>query len=112
MHQAGLQVDLVPAQRDELRDPQPMPIGQEDERPIARTVAAHLARGLQELLDFIRGEILTPAAGGVGEAGRGRLRPGVPADLVPEGFLVPPRRGTFPFTSVGGALAAAVFLGD
>ncbi len=31
-----------------------MPVGEEDERPIAHTVAADLARGLQELLDFRR----------------------------------------------------------
>jgi hypothetical protein len=31
-----------------------MPIGKEDERPIARTVAADLAGGLQELLDLRR----------------------------------------------------------
>ena len=54
MHQAGLQIDLLPAHRHELRDPQPMPVGEEDERPIARTVAAHLARGLQQLLDLRR----------------------------------------------------------
>ena len=54
MHQAGLEVDLLPAHRHELRDAQPMPVGEEDERPIARTVAAHLARGLQELLDLRR----------------------------------------------------------
>ena len=54
LHQAGLEINLLPAHRHELRDPQPMPIGKEDERPIARTVAAHLAGGLQELLDLRR----------------------------------------------------------
>jgi hypothetical protein len=54
MHQAGLQIDLLPAHRHELRDPEPMPVGKENERPIARTVAAHLARGLQQLLDLRR----------------------------------------------------------
>ena len=61
VHQAGLEVDLLPAHRDELRDAQPMPVGEEDERPIARTVAADLARGLQELLDLRRREILAGA---------------------------------------------------
>jgi hypothetical protein len=42
MHQAGFQVDLLPAQGDQLRDAKPMPVGQEYERPIARTVAADL----------------------------------------------------------------------
>jgi hypothetical protein len=41
VHQAGLEVNLLPAHCHELRHPQPMPVGQEDERPIARTVAAH-----------------------------------------------------------------------
>jgi len=50
--QAGLEVDLLPAHRDELGDPKSMAVGKEDERPIARTVAAHLARGLQKLLDL------------------------------------------------------------
>jgi len=54
VHLADLEIDLLPAHRDELRDSQRMPIGEEDERPIARTVAADLARGLQELLDFRR----------------------------------------------------------
>jgi hypothetical protein len=31
-----------------------MPVGEENERPIARTVAADLAGGLQELLDLRR----------------------------------------------------------
>ena len=31
-----------------------MPVGEEDEGPIARPVAAHLGRGLQELLDLRR----------------------------------------------------------
>jgi hypothetical protein len=52
MHQAGLQVDLLPSQGDEFRHAQPMPVCQEYERPIARTVAAHLGRGLQQLLDL------------------------------------------------------------
>ena len=38
-----------------------MSIGQEDERPIARTVAAHLAGGLQQLLDLRRGEVFAGA---------------------------------------------------
>jgi len=46
---------LVPAQRDELADAQTMSVGQEDQRPIAITVATELARGLQELLDLIGG---------------------------------------------------------
>ena len=61
MHQAGLEVDLLPAHRLELRDAKAMPVGEEDERPIARTVAAHLGRGLQQLLDLRGGEVLAGA---------------------------------------------------
>jgi hypothetical protein len=32
-----------------------MLVGEQDERPIARIVAAHLGRGLQQLLDLRRG---------------------------------------------------------
>jgi hypothetical protein len=49
MREACLEIDLLPAHRHELRDAQTVPVGGEDERPIARTVAAHLARGLQEI---------------------------------------------------------------
>jgi hypothetical protein len=30
-----------------------MPVGEEDQGPIARIVAAHLPRGLQELLHYV-----------------------------------------------------------
>ena len=81
--QAGLQVDLLPAHRDELRHPQRMPVGEENERPIARPVAAHLARGLEELLDLragvkysrVRRSRLDCLRGGIeGEGGRSRSR--------------------------------------
>jgi hypothetical protein len=79
VQQACFQIHLVPAQRDELRDAQPMPVGDEDQRAIARTVAAELARGLQELLDLIGGQVLALAPRGVGLARRGgRGEPGVP----------------------------------
>jgi hypothetical protein len=42
MHQAGLEVNLLPAHRHEFRHSQSMTIGEEDERPIARAVATHL----------------------------------------------------------------------
>lgn len=61
MHQACLEIDLLPAHRDELRDPQAMPIGQKYERPLARSRAAHRAGGLQQLLDLRRGQIFASA---------------------------------------------------
>ena len=71
VQQAGLEIDLVPAHRDELADAQPMPVGEEDERAIARTVAADLAGGLQQLLDLLRRQIFAPAARSIGLARRG-----------------------------------------
>ena len=53
MQEAGLQIHLVPAQRDELRDSEPMSIGEEEEGAIARPVSAEPARGLQDFLDLI-----------------------------------------------------------
>jgi hypothetical protein len=38
-----------------------MPVGEEQEGPIARYLAAHLARGLQPLLDFRRGQVFPGA---------------------------------------------------
>jgi hypothetical protein len=65
MQQACFEVHLVPAQRDELRDAQSVPIGDENERAIARTVAAEFAGGLQEFVDLVRGQILALAPRGV-----------------------------------------------
>ena len=42
VHRSRLEIDLIPAQSDQLRDSQPMPVGEEDERPIAHAVATHL----------------------------------------------------------------------
>jgi hypothetical protein len=53
-----------------------MAVGEEDERPIARTVAAHLARGLQELLDLRRREILAGAPIKIFGSARGDRRVG------------------------------------
>jgi hypothetical protein len=64
MHKAGLEVDLLPARKvtsSETRDAQPVRVGEEDESPIARTVAAHLAGGLQQLLDLRRRQVLAGA---------------------------------------------------
>jgi hypothetical protein len=38
-----------------------VPVGEEDEGPIARSVAAHLARGLQQLLDLRRRQVFASA---------------------------------------------------
>ena len=77
MHQAGLEVNLLPAHRDELGNAKPMAVGEEDERPIARPVAAYLARGLQELLDLRRRQVLAGAPIKIGSSARGDGRVGV-----------------------------------
>ncbi len=74
--QAGLQVDLLPAHRDELRHPKRMPVGEKNERPIARPVAAHLGGGLQELLDLRRRQVLAGAPIKIGGSAWGDRRGG------------------------------------
>ena len=54
VQEADLEVDLVPAQRDELPDAQPVSVGEQHQPAIARAVPSHLARGLQELVDLVR----------------------------------------------------------
>ena len=76
VHQAGLQIDLLPAHRHELGDAQPMPVGEKDERAIARTVAAHLARGLQQLLDLRRRQVFAGAPIQIFGSARGDRRGG------------------------------------
>jgi hypothetical protein len=47
VQETGLQIHLVPAQRDELRDAQPMSVGDQNERAIARPMPPELPRRLQ-----------------------------------------------------------------
>jgi len=61
MHQVGLEINLLPAHRHELRHPQSMPVGEKEEGAIARPVAAHLARSLQQLLDLRRRKVFAGA---------------------------------------------------
>lgn len=110
VQEPGFQIHLVPAQRDELRDPEAVAVGDEKEGAIARAVAAELAGPLQNLLDFVGGEILASAPRRVGEPGRGILGPGVPRARRSTGFLLRRRERTFPFTSIGADFAAAYFL--
>ncbi len=112
MHKAGLEIDLFPAQRDQLRDPQPMAVSQEDERPIARTVAADFARGLQQLLDLRRGQVFAGATIKIRLSPWGESRGGGRSRSRRRAFLLRPLEITFPFTSVGGLLGAAAFLED
>ena len=70
----GLELDLVPAQRHELADAQPVTVGEEEEGAVAVAVPAGLAGRDQELLDFRRRQVLPRSAGGVGSSARGEGR--------------------------------------
>jgi hypothetical protein len=52
------QIDLVPLKSNDLRDPQAMAVGDEDERAIAMSVPSVLASCFDEPLDFLLREIL------------------------------------------------------
>ncbi len=76
VHRSRLEIDLIPAQSDQLRHSQPMPVGEEDERPIAHAMATHLARGLQQLLDLRRGQVFAGAPIQIGLSSWGDSRGG------------------------------------
>ena len=68
------EVDLLPPQRDQLRDPQAVPVRQQDHGRVAGPVASPLRGGLAESVHLGRGEVLPAARGGVRSlAGRGGL---------------------------------------
>ena len=88
-----------------------MTVRQQHQSTIARTVAAELARGLQEPLDLVRYQILAFAPRSVGLASRGEGEPGVPADRGSEAFLLRRRAATFPFRSFGPGKGEGTLLG-
>ncbi len=61
MKQCALQIDLTPAQRDELADTQSMAVGHPDHRSITMSVPTELASDGDESLDFVGGEVLSGA---------------------------------------------------
>jgi hypothetical protein len=73
-----------------------MAVREEDERPIARTVASHLARGLQELLDFRRGQIFAGAPIKIGGSARGESRGGGRSRSRPRGLPIASPKGNIP----------------
>jgi hypothetical protein len=73
-----------------------MPVGDQDQRAIARTVAAELAGGLQDLLDLVGGQVLALAPGGVGLAGRGEGRARGTCRAPLYGLLIAPTGGNIP----------------
>jgi hypothetical protein len=96
MQRSGLELDLVPAERDELADAKPVTVGQEEEGAIAVSMPADFAGGGEELLDLVGSQVLSSAAFGVRDAprGEGRVRGRSRSPLLglPGGL----RRGYFP----------------
>jgi hypothetical protein len=67
MQQASLEVDLIPAQRDQLTDPERMTVGHQDQRGIPVTMAADAPGSLHQGFDFTRRQMLPAAALGIGD---------------------------------------------
>src|SRR5262249_35764046 len=67
VQQAALQVNLIPPQGDKFADPQPMTVGEEDQRSVPVSMASEARSGLHQLLNFGRGEVLPCAALAVGQ---------------------------------------------
>lgn len=57
MQQPVLQVDLIPAEVDHLRNPKSMAIGDQYERGIPRPIPADTLGRSNEALDLIRGQV-------------------------------------------------------
>jgi hypothetical protein len=89
MHEPALQIDLIPAERAQLRRPQPMPVRDEDHRRVAMTIPPARPRAFDELPHFLDGEIFARPA----------LR------------IQKPPRGHCPDYSVRSGLALAAFRG-
>ena len=56
-----LEIDLVPPQRHQLADPQSVAVGEGDQGRISAAVPANSARRLDQLLDFLRRQMLPRA---------------------------------------------------
>ena len=66
----GIEVDLLPADIDQLAHPQRMPEGHEDQQPVPSRVAAVASRR-QQLLDLSLGQVLAlPVVGVLGATPR------------------------------------------
>jgi hypothetical protein len=66
------EVEHVPAERAHLARPEPVAVGEEDHGRVAVRVARAdaLARGDEETLDLLGGEVLAGAPLGIGKAAR------------------------------------------
>lgn len=58
MQQPVLQVDLIPAEVDQLRNPKSMTIGDQYERGIPKPIPSDSLGRSDEALDLIRGQVL------------------------------------------------------
>ena len=74
MRRPGFELDLVPAERNELRDAKPVAVGEQDHGSITERVPTSLGGGDENLFDLVRRQVLTRSPGGIGESGRGRER--------------------------------------
>lgn len=61
VHQALLEVDLLPAHADQLRHTQSMTVGQHDQGRITMTVPPYPSCGIDELIDLLLGEVFAAA---------------------------------------------------
>jgi hypothetical protein len=68
VQQSLLQIDLIPAQADKLRDAQAMTIGDQNEGGIARAMAAEARRRCHQRCHLIVRQVFPGAIGGVGPA--------------------------------------------
>ena len=71
MQQTLPKIQLLASQADQFRDTQPVPIGEQDHRGVAVTVASELARRGDQPVDFRRCQVFPAAPFGIGNLGRG-----------------------------------------
>src|SRR5215467_4816532 len=60
-----IEIDLIPAEGDELGHPEPVPVGQQDHRVIPEPVPAHTPGRLAQASDFGGSQVLAGADVGV-----------------------------------------------
>src|SRR5215510_4535846 len=90
-----IEIDLIPAEGDELGHPEPVPVGQQDHRVIPEPVPAHTPGRLAQASDFGGSQVLAGADVGVfmtlgkGELGHGTI---LPAELSCLRWLGPAQR--------------------
>jgi hypothetical protein len=71
-HEPALRIDLIPAERAQLRRPQPVLVRDEDHRRVAAPMPPAHSRAFDELPHFLDGEIFARPALRIQEPPRGR----------------------------------------